>query len=125
MNNYYSDSALRTAGGKTNGTLDFYEVHYDTANGSKDSAFANPLSHWGLDKPVVIGEFYALAQDGVTADDMYSTLFTNGYGGAWAWQYLNADPMNTSNGGQSTKWPAMPVPMQNLYAAHMAALACP
>ena len=125
MNNYYSDSALRTAGSQTNGTLDFYEVHYYAANGSKDSPFANPVSHWGLDKSVVIGEFYALAQDGVTAANTYSTLFTNSYSGAWAWQYLNGDGTNTSNMGQTTKWPAMQVPMQNLSAAHPSAISCP
>ena len=32
--NWYSDSALRAAGGKQNGTLDFYEVHYYDANES-------------------------------------------------------------------------------------------
>jgi cellulase (glycosyl hydrolase family 5) len=116
MTNYYSDSALRSAGGKTNGTLDFYEVHYYSSDGTMYSPFANKASYWALDKPIVIGEFYALAQDGVAAADTYTHLHSNGYGGAWAWQYLHNDGNNNSNGGQSTMWPTMQVPIQNLYA---------
>jgi hypothetical protein len=125
MNNYYSDAALVAAGGKTNGTLDFYEVHYYVGNGSKNSPFLNPASHWGLDKPVVIGEFYALAQDNVAAANTYTTLFSNAYDGAWSWQYLNSDGTNSNNMGQTTKWPTMQVPMENLYNAHASALNCP
>ena len=44
--NWYSDSALRTAGGKQNGTLDFYEVHYYDANESQASGTAlSPFGH--------------------------------------------------------------------------------
>jgi hypothetical protein len=125
MMNYYSDAALQAAGGKDNGTLDFYEVHYYAANGAKVSPFANPASYWALDKPIVIGEFYALAQDGVAGPDTYTHLFGSQYGGAWAWQYLNSDGTNSSNGGAVTKWPTMQVPMQNLLAADPGALACP
>ncbi len=125
MMNYYSDAALQAAGGKADGTLDFYEVHYYAANGAKVSPFANPVSYWGLDKPVVIGEFYALAQDGVAAADTYTSLFDGQYAGAWAWQYLNGDGTNSSNGGAVTQWPTMQVPMQNLLDAAPNALTCP
>ncbi len=116
MQNYYSDAALVAAGGMANGTLDFYEVHYYSGDQAQQSPFVNPWSHWGLDKPTVIGEFYALTQDGVAAADTYTTLFKNGYAGAWAWQYENSDGTNANNKGQVTKWPTMQVPMQNLYA---------
>jgi hypothetical protein len=125
MMNYYSDAALVAAGGLAGGTLDFYEVHYYAANGAKVSPFANPASHWGLDKPIVIGEFYALAQDGVAATDVYTSLYNGQYGGGWAWQYLSNDANNTSNGGVSTKWPAMQAPLQALLATDPSALACP
>jgi hypothetical protein len=125
MMNYYSDAALVAAGGKTNGTLDFYEVHYYAANGAKVSPFTNPASYWALDKAVVIGEFYALAQDGVAAPDTYTSLFNGQYAGAWAWQYLNSDGTNSSNLGAVTKWPTMQVPMQNLLVANRSALAGP
>jgi Cellulase (glycosyl hydrolase family 5) len=125
MANYYSDSALQGAGGKTRGTLDFYEVHYYSANGPRYSPFMNGASYWALDKPIVIGEFYALAQDGVAAADTYTTLHTGGYHGAWAWQYLHNDGTNGSNNGQSTMWPVMQVPMQNLFALAPGDIDCP
>ena len=118
--NNYSDTSLRNAGGKQNGTLDFYEVHYYTANGVSNSPFKNPASHWGLDKKLVMGEFYALDQDSVNGDDTYTYLYTNGYNGAWAWQYESDDGASTSNNnGQTTKWPAMKMAIQNVYNAHM------
>jgi len=124
--NLWSDSALTTAGGKANGTLDFYQVHYyNTWNGaSANSPFLHPVSYWGLDKKVVIGEFWTDLTDGVAGADLYTTLHTNEYAGAWAWQYVSVDnppPMS----GASTIWPAMQVPMNNLKAAHAADLTCP
>jgi len=119
--NNYSDTSLRNAGGKQNGTLDFYEVHYYTANGVSNSPFKNPAAHWGLDKKLVMGEFYTLATDGVNGDDTYTYLYTNGYNGGWAWQYESDD--STS---MSTKWPAMKMAIQNVYTAHMADVgSCP
>ncbi len=113
--NYYSDSALQTVGGKQNGTLDFYEVHYYTSNGASNSAFMNPASHWGLDKKLVMGEFAAADTDGVGKDSLFTHLYDNGYSGAWAWSY-DAD----------WQWPAMKVGMQNVYTAHTSVVdACP
>jgi hypothetical protein len=112
MQNYYSNSALVAAGGKANGTLDFYEVHYYAANGSQYSPFRNAATHWGLDKKLVIGEFYARLTDSVNAADLYTNLYTGGYNGAWAWQYVDGDT--------AVKWPTMQVPMQNVYTAHTA-----
>jgi hypothetical protein len=112
--NYYSDSALRAAGGKMNGTLDFYEVHYYTSNGASNSCFMNPASHWGLDKMLVIGEFAAADTENVGQNDLYTQLYSAGYDGAWAWSY-NAD----------WKWPAMQAPMQALYTAHPDVGMCP
>jgi Cellulase (glycosyl hydrolase family 5) len=113
-NNYYSDSALRAAGGKQNGTLDYYEVHYYTSNGASNSAFTHSASSWKLDKKLVMGEFAAQATDGVALNDLYTNLYSNGYDGAWAWSY-DAD----------WPWPAMKVPMQNLYNAHADVGSCP
>ncbi len=142
--NFYSDSALQTAGGKATGTLDFYEVHYydnwgpgGSANGASAvvSPFTHPAAYWdiGDNKPIVIGEFYAIDTNGVAAANLYTTLYDGGYGGAWAWQYENADnptPSIDVDGDAvpidaTTMWPAMQVPMQNLYSAHMADLTCP
>jgi hypothetical protein len=118
--NFYSDAALIAAGGRPKGTLDFYEVHYYMSNGATVSPFVHPSSFFNLDKRTVIGEFWALDTDGVAAANLYTSLYDNGYNGAWAWQYQNND--NTTS---STKWPAMQVPLQTLLAAHPADLACP
>jgi hypothetical protein len=121
MKNLYSDSALSAAGGKSDGTLSFYEVHYYTSNGSSVSCFTHNASTWGLDKKVVMGEFYALATDGVAAADTYTTIYNNGYNGSWAWQY------ETSSGDMTgAAWPSMQTPMQNLYKAETSTVgSCP
>ena len=131
--NYYSDSQLKTIGGKSNGTLDFYQVHYydnwGTVGGANSvSPFVYPASHWALDKPIMIGEFWNVDSPGpsnstIKGADLYTTLYNNGYLGGWAWQYANADnPPPTS--GDQTQWPAMKTAMQNLFTAHPADLAC-
>ncbi|MES1208159.1 MAG: hypothetical protein ABUS79_19665 [Pseudomonadota bacterium] len=108
-NNYYSDSALRTVGGKQGGTLSFYEVHYYTANGTSNSAFMNPASHWGLtDKKLVMGEFAAADTEGVAKDSLFTHLYDNGYNGGWGWAYV----------GNDWPWPAEQGGLQSLYSAH-------
>jgi hypothetical protein len=115
MTNDYSDSALMAAGGKANGTLDFYEVHYYESNGTAYSCFLHPASYWGLDKKLVMGEFFAATTDGVAQDSTYTYLFNNGYNGAWAWSYETDMP-----------WPSMQVPMQDLYNAQSSVVGgCP
>jgi hypothetical protein len=91
--NYYSDSALVAQGGDKDGTLDFYQVHYYSEHaGNEFSPFHRPASHWGLNKPIVIGEFPADTLDR-RADPDYSTsqayqiAVNHGYAGvmSWAW----------------------------------------
>ncbi|HJX54427.1 MAG TPA: hypothetical protein VJ801_16800, partial [Polyangia bacterium] len=114
-NNYYSDTALRNVGGKQNGTLDYYEVHYYTSNGTSNSCFTHPASYWGLDKKLVMGEFAAAATDGTALADLYTKIYSTGYSGAWAWAYTVNWP-----------WPDMQTPMQNLYTAQKATIdSCP
>ena len=113
-NNDYSDGALRSAGGRQNGTLDYYEVHYYTSNGASNSCFTHPASYWSLDKKLVMGEFAAQATDGVAQNDLYTNLYASGYDGAWAWSYDADYP-----------WPAMQVSLENLHAAHPDVGSCP
>jgi hypothetical protein len=113
--NYYSDANLRAAGGMQTGTLDFYEVHYYSSNGTANSCFLHPASYWKLDKKLVMGEFYAATTDGIAQDDTYTYLYNNGYNGAWAWSYESDMP-----------WPSMQVPMQDLYNAETSVVgSCP
>jgi hypothetical protein len=90
-------------------------VHYYSSNGDSNSCFLHPASYWGLDKKLVMGEFAAIASNGVAQTALYTYLYSNGYNGAWAWAYDSDWP-----------WPSMQVPMQNLYTAQKAVIdACP
>ncbi|MBD0400630.1 PKD domain-containing protein [Flammeovirga sp. EKP202] len=90
--NYYSDAELIAAGGDALGILDYYQVHYYSWAGTTYSPFVHPASHWELDKPLVIGEFYVEDQPGAVAEeDLFKILYDNGYAGAWGWQYRTYD----------------------------------
>jgi hypothetical protein len=88
--NYYRDDRLVAVGGDPDGTLDFYEVHYYSWAGTSGSPLHNPFSHWGLSKPLIVGEFYAQPTFGLATEDLYRILIDNGYAGAYTWQWINA-----------------------------------
>ena len=96
--NYYSDEELISAGKDSLGILDFYMVHYYSWGGTALSPFHNDKDSWGLNKPVVVGEFGIPADNlfGLPKDDMYEELYNRGYAGALVWQwvdwYQNRDP---------------------------------
>lgn len=91
--NYYSDAELIAAGGVANGTLDLYQVHYYVGMPNTTSPLHNPASHWELDKPIMLGEFYAhevqsiAIDNGYSEDGIFEYLYDNGYYGAWPWQW--------------------------------------
>ncbi|GAB5409837.1 MAG: hypothetical protein BalsKO_22020 [Balneolaceae bacterium] len=89
--NYYSDNELINAGKDSLGTLDFYMVHYYEWAGTALSPFHNDKDSWGLDKPVVVGEFGIPADNlfGLPKDDMYEELYNRGYAGALVWQWVD------------------------------------
>jgi hypothetical protein len=100
--NYYTDAALIAAGGDTEGTLDFYMLHfYAEYNGNKYSPFHNPVAYWELDKPLLIGEFAAhgiinagkgfVPTTQLTTTQSLSFLYDNGYAGGWGWTYTAHD----------------------------------
>ena len=109
--NDYSDSALRAAGGRAGGILDYYEVHYYTSNGVSNSPFTHTAASWGLDKKLVMGEFAAQTTDGAVTDDLYTKLYTDGYNGGWAWSY-------NAPGAGLPAWPSMQTALKNVAAAH-------
>ncbi len=84
--NYYSDAKLIAAGGDTAGTLDFYTVHF--YDWDDTSPFLQPYSHWNLDKPLVVSEFYTNCTKCGTRNANYQTLYQNGYAGAMGWQFI-------------------------------------
>jgi hypothetical protein len=88
--NYYTDERLVAAGGDPDGTLDFYMVHYYDWAGTGRSPFHHPASHWGLDKPLVVAEFYPNCDNcGPTS---HAALYAGGYAGALSWSWTDVDP---------------------------------
>jgi hypothetical protein len=88
--NYYSNSELIAAGNDSLGTLNFYCVHYImTPLMPVFSPFTHPCSTWGLNKPVVIGEFKMQAKDGVSSLNLMPTLYNAGYAGGLVWSWTD------------------------------------
>lgn len=86
--NYYRNDRLIAAGGDSEGTMDFYSVHfYSTSIGLAYSPFLHPWSYWGLDKPVVVAEFYMDETNGISSGILYPTLYQTGYAGAMDWSW--------------------------------------
>ncbi len=110
--NLYRDDRLIAAGGDSDGTLDFYMIHYYEDHGKVSSPFHHPASYWELDKPIVVGEFSANGPygDELTPTEAYNYLYDNGYAGAMSWTWTGHD----GNGGVDDAGPAM----QDLYDNH-------
>ncbi len=99
--NYYTDERLIAAGGDPDGHLDFYTVHYYEWAGTSLSPFHHDFVEWGLDKPLVIAEFFLGGSSdsggdgdpdrtyGIPYLDLYPTLIDRGYAGGLAWQWYN------------------------------------
>jgi len=131
MKKWYSDAALKTAAGSdplaSKAYLDFYMAHYyPEYGGTSESPFHNTASSWGMDRPVLIGEFPAQSWDGsngygsiqsgtamnITA--AYEYAYDNGYCGAMSWSMTDGEP--NKFGTFNTTKPAL----ENLYAKHKA-----
>jgi len=116
--NYYRDDRLINAGGDEDGVLDFYGLHYYKHFPTSQSPFHNDASHWGLDKPIVVGEFYLSdpRQDGdpdstygVHWSDLYQELYNRGYAGALGWQWFDwwAERTDMDGVDGTLSWPRM------------------
>ncbi|HXP90350.1 MAG TPA: cellulase family glycosylhydrolase, partial [Fibrobacteria bacterium] len=95
---WYTDAALKAAGGAATGTLDFYMAHYYGWNGPGNSPFTKGYAAWSLDKPLVIGEYASSSwststassspmQDAANVDTLMTYLDKAGYAGGMGWQY--------------------------------------
>lgn len=84
--NIWSDASLIAAGGKSNGVLDYYQIHYYNWAYPDNSPFLHAADSWGVsdNKPHVIGEF-PNNPTSVDSNSMYEKLYTSGYAGAWGW----------------------------------------
>ncbi len=105
--NYYRDDRLIAAGGDSDGTLDFYQVHYYSWAGTALSPFHNDKSYWNLDKELMVAEFHVEDTYGVLANDLFDELYHRGYFGGWGWQY-----------NESTLWADINPALQAMYADH-------
>ncbi|KAH3776390.1 mannan endo-1,4-beta-mannosidase-like [Dreissena polymorpha] len=87
FHNLYKDSCLVGSGGRAHGTLTFYQVHTYSSGGHWDgfSPFQKHYSEFGLDKPLVIGEFRESDAAGSKITDLYNFAYYYGYAGAWGW----------------------------------------
>ena len=76
--------------------LDYYQAHwYDTQTGNECARctdYATLRDHYGLDAPLVIGEFYAPSS--VDAAQRFADFYDRGYAGAWPWSLF---PDHTSD----------------------------
>lgn len=89
--NYYRDDRLIAAGGDADGVLDFYCVHYYDWAGTERSPFHHNASHWGLNKPLVVAEFYPDSSGCVNCGGTpYENLYNRGYAGALSWSWTDS-----------------------------------
>jgi hypothetical protein len=96
--NIWSDSALIAAGGKANGVLDYYQIHYYNWAYPSNSPFVYAADHWqSSEKPHVIGEF-PNDPTGVSGY-IFESLYKGNYAGAWGWAY------NDGGSGEFAKGP--------------------
>lgn len=97
--NYYRDDRLIALGGDSAGILDFYSVHYyaGIGGGTSISPFHHTKDYWALTKPVVVGEFAETATFGIAKESLYDTLYQQGYAGALAWSWMDANFSSTTD----------------------------
>jgi hypothetical protein len=111
--NYYRDDRLATAGGQPEGTLDFYTVHY---YGHSESPFSRNVSHFQLDKPVILAEFFIKGDaEGVSRDAIYKRLYDNGYAGALSWQWVDWRQNRDNN---TATWPNTLLNTRSMYNSY-------
>ncbi|MEO0471702.1 MAG: cellulase family glycosylhydrolase [Bacteroidota bacterium] len=91
--NLWSDQALQNASGEALAFLDFYQVHFYPwmkENRMNFDPYARPVSHWMLDKPILIGEA-PVWNDIYQPGEMVARAFNNGYAGNLFWSYGGVD----------------------------------
>ena len=79
--NYYKDSCVTKAGGKTLGTIDFYQIHTysscqcDTGSWRDEQPMKKTKDAYRLDKPLIIGEFSAACSARNSVSSMYQHFY--------------------------------------------------
>jgi len=83
--NIYEDECMVRAGGKDNGKLDFYQMH--TYECSAEFPIKRTAEQYGLDKPLIIGEFSTKRSCVNDSAQAYKHYYNSGYSGCLSWQY--------------------------------------
>ena len=79
--NYYKDSCVTKAGGKTLGTIDFYQIHTysscqcGTGSWRDEQPMENTKAGYRMDKPLIIGEFSAACSARNSVSSMYKHFY--------------------------------------------------
>jgi cell division septation protein DedD len=82
--------------------LDYYQLHsYGT--GYAPDVENTPASSFGLNKPIVVGE-YGANQNSATFKQQMDGYYASGYAGAWVWSYGKVDSVGTFNAATMTAW---------------------
>jgi len=102
--NYYTNACLSGAGQKSNGYIDFYQMHTYTYNGAYSawSPMKKSASNYGLDKPLVIGEFATVCSELKDSVKNFQYGYNNGYVGILSWQYNAQGDCSDSASSQNT-----------------------
>ncbi|KAA1243259.1 T9SS type A sorting domain-containing protein [Aquimarina sp. RZ0] len=87
--NYYSDEELFNAGGKEDGYLDLYNIHFYNWAGQEGSPFHNSFESTGLDKPAVIAEYYPDYTFGLQGSELGVELMLNRWQGSLVWSWTD------------------------------------
>ncbi|XP_046463073.1 mannan endo-1,4-beta-mannosidase-like isoform X1 [Daphnia pulex] len=103
--NYYTDACLLAAGGRSLGTLDFYQFHTYTYTGQWDPSepFKVTATSYKLDKPLVIGEFATVCGGPESSPTLFQYSYDNGYQGVWSWSYNGGPTGSTCCDNQTTQ----------------------
>ncbi|XP_052788311.1 mannan endo-1,4-beta-mannosidase-like [Mya arenaria] len=97
--NLYSDACLRyAADGDPGARLDVYQIHTYSALPMflPHDPFVVNASMYGLDKPLIIGEFSQKKGGLKTSQELFTWAYYNGYNGAWSWSALDSDDASDS-----------------------------
>ncbi|WP_010177250.1 T9SS type A sorting domain-containing protein [Aquimarina agarilytica] len=87
--NNYTDARLAEKGGKSDGYLDFYNIHYYDWAKESGSPFHNTFASTNLDKPTIIAEYYPQDTFGVTVDQLGPELINKGWHGTLVWSWTD------------------------------------
>lgn len=87
--NNYTDVRLAEQGGKFDGYLDFYNIHYYDWAKESGSPFHNTFTSVNLDKPTIIAEYYPQDTFGISTDQLGPELFNKGWHGSLVWSWTD------------------------------------